>query len=321
MPCGLKSSSREKAHMRVFMTGATGLVGTRLVKRLLARGEEVVALTRRPAVARDLFGSGVTAIEGDPAKPGDWMTSVASCDSVISLVGENIFGRRWNAAFKQVLVESRVKSTQNVAQALTASPRRSDGSAKAFVTASAIGFYGPHGDEELTETSPPGTDFLAQLCVDWENASRAVEVSGVRRAIVRVGVVLDKQGGAMAKLLTPFKFGVGGPVGSGKQWMSWIHNDDLATLFLLALDNPQASGPLNGTAPEPVTNRDFSKALGRALHRPAFLPTPGFALRLGLGEVADVITSGQRVLPKQSLALGMQFQFPGVDAALADVVR
>jgi uncharacterized protein len=307
--------------MRVFLTGGTGLVGTPLVKRLVNRGDEVLVLTRRSAAARDLFGPGVTAVEGDPVQSGDWMDKVAGCDGVISLVGENLFSHRWNAAFKQLLVDSRVKSTHNVAQALMKSPRRADGSPKVLVSASAIGIYGPHGDEELTEDSPPGSDFLSDLCMQWEKAARTVESAGIRCAMVRVGVVLDKKGGALAKLLTPFKLGAGGPVGSGKQWMSWIHHDDLGSVFLLALDNAEASGPLNGTAPNPATNRDFSKALGRALHRPAFLPTPAFALRLALGEVADVVTNGQRVLPKRPLALGMRFQFPTLDAALADVLR
>jgi uncharacterized protein (TIGR01777 family) len=305
--------------MRVFVTGGTGLVGSRLVKRLASRGDEVLVLTRRPAVARDLFGPAVTAVEGDPVRPGDWMDEVASCDGVLSLVGENIFSRRWNAAFKQLLVDSRVKSTQNLVQAVSGTPRRADGSPKVLVSASAIGIYGPHGDESLNENSPPGSDFLASLCVEWEKVAQAVEASGVRRVSVRVGVVLDKEGGALAKLLTPFKLGAGGPVGSGKQWMSWIHHEDLGSLFLLALDNPGASGPLNGTAPNPVTNRDFSKALGRALHRPSFMPTPGFGLRLLLGEVADVITTGQRVQPERALALGMRFRFPTLDQALADV--
>jgi uncharacterized protein (TIGR01777 family) len=187
------------------------------------------------------------------------------------------------------------------------------------VNASAIGYYGPHGDEELTEDSAPGSDFLAQLCVDWEKAARAAEPAGVRLAIVRVGVVLDLAGGALAKLLPPFKMFVGGPVGSGKQWMSWTHHEDMTGLFLFALDNAQAQGPFNGTAPNPVTNRDFSRALGRALHRPSFLRTPGFALRMLLGEVADAVTTGQRVVPKHALALGYNFKYPTVDTALAQL--
>jgi uncharacterized protein (TIGR01777 family) len=307
--------------MRVFLTGATGLIGTRLVKRLISRGDGVVVLTRRPAVARQHFGPDVTAVEGDPVQPGNWMTLAAESDGVINLVGENLFARRWNADFKRQLVDSRVKSAQNVARALAGAPRRADGTPKVLVNASATGIYGPCGDEELTEESPAGGDFLASLCREWENAAQAVEATGVRCARVRIGVVLDAAGGALQKLLTPFKLGVGGPVGSGKQWFSWIHHDDLVGLFLLALDNTDARGPLNGTAPNPVTNREFGKALGHALHRPAFMPTPALALRLALGEVADVIATGQRVLPKRALALGMNFRFPTIDIALADILR
>ena len=306
--------------MRIFITGGTGLVGSRLVKRLSQRGDEVVVLTRRPAAAKDLFGSNVSAVAGDPAKPGDWESKVAECDAVVNLAGENLFARRWNTAFKQALIDSRVLSTQNVARALARAPLRGDGQSKVLVSASAIGIYGPHGDEELTEESSTGSDFLASLCQQWEAAARSVDSAGVRLAIVRIGVVLDKDGGALAKLLTPFKLGAGGPAGSGKQWMSWIHHQDLGSLFLLALDDASASGVLNGTAPNPVTNKEFGKALGRTLHRPAFMPTPGFALRLALGEVADVITTGQRVMPRRPLALGMEYRFPTIDEALKDIV-
>jgi uncharacterized protein (TIGR01777 family) len=194
------------------------------------------------------------------------------------------------------------------------------GAAKVLVNASAIGYYGPHGDEELTEASPAGNDTLAKLCIDWENAARAAEAQGVRVVMLRVGVVLDCEGGALQKMMTPFKMFVGGPVGSGKQYMSWIHHDDLVGLILLGLDDGRASGPLNGTAPRPVTNKEFAHALGRVLHRPSFMPTPAFALRMALGEVADVITTGQRVLPAKALELGYAFRFTDVDAALADLL-
>jgi uncharacterized protein (TIGR01777 family) len=306
--------------MRIFVAGGTGLIGTRLVRRLRDRGDQVELLTRRPAVARDLFGAGVTAVEGEPTQPGAWGERAAGCDAAVNLFGENVFGRRWNAAYKQTLLDSRVNSTRHVAEALARRPRRDDGQPKVLVNASAIGYYGPRGDEELTEESAPGGDFLADLCVQWEKATQPAEAAGVRTARVRIGVVLDKEGGALAQMLTPFKLFVGGPVGSGRQWLSWVHHADMVGLLLLALDNPGTSGPLNGTAPHPVTNRDFARALGRALGRPSFLPTPGFALRLALGEVADVVLTGQRVLPARAQALGYTFQFPTVDAALADLL-
>lgn len=306
--------------MRIFVTGATGLVGRRIVRRLGERGDQVVILTRRADHAGQLFGNSVGVVEGDPMRPGDWMKAIADCDAVIHLAGENVFARRWNADFKKLLRDSRILSTQNVVEALRRQPIRADGQAKALVNASAIGYYGPRGDEELNEDSAPGSDFLAQLCREWEQAARAAESAGVRVAWVRVGVVLDREGGALAKLLTPFRLGAGGPVASGRQWMSWIHHADLTGLFLFAVDNAQARGALNGSAPNPVTNRDFSKTLGRVLHRPSFVWTPQLALRVVLGEVADLIATGQRVLPKRPLELGYSFQYPMLDAALADIL-
>lgn len=305
--------------MRVFITGGTGLIGTRIIKHLQGRGDHVVLLSRRADAVRDKFG-GCTIVAGDPTAPGPWQDAVPDCDGVIHLAGRNLFDRRWSAEFKQELIDTRVKGTEQVVAALQRKPTRADGSAKVLVNASAIGYYGPHGDEELTEESAAGNDFLASLCIQWEKAAQGVEASGVRLAIVRIGVVLDKEGGALAKLLLPFKLGAGGPVGNGKQWMSWIHHADLVGLFVHAFDQSAARGPLNGTAPNPVTNRDFGKALGRALHRPAFMPTPAFALRLMLGEVADVVTTGQRVLPKRSLASGYSYKFLTLDGALRDII-
>ncbi len=248
------------------------------------------------------------------------MNAVADCEAVIHLAGENVFARRWNTDFKKLLHDSRILSTQHVVEALRRQPIRADGQAKALVNASAIGYYGPRGDEELTEESTPSSDFLSQLCIEWEGAARAAESSGIRVAIVRVGVVLDREGGALAKLLTPFRLFAGGPVASGRQWMSCIHFDDLVNLFLLAADNDRVQGALNGTAPNPVNNREFSKTLGRVLHRPSFVWTPQLALRVVLGEVADIVATGQRVLPKRALDLGYSFQYPRLDAALAHIL-
>jgi len=305
--------------MRVFVTGGSGLVGSRLKKRLRERGDEIAILTRRPeALAKE---PDVIAIAGDPMTKGPWMDAVKNCDAVVNLVGEGIFNKRWSPDFKETLVKSRVESTKHVVEALAAFPKKSDGSPKVLVSASAIGYYGSHGDEELTESSPPGNDVMARLCVDWEKAAHAAEPAGIRVAIVRIGVVLDKSGGALAKMLPPFKMFVGGPIGSGKQYMSWIHHDDLVGQFLFAIDHANVAGPLNGTAPKPVTNAEFSKALGRVLGRPSFMPTPAFMLGLALGEVASVVTTGQRVVPKASLDAGYQFRFTDVDAALGEILK
>src|SRR5262245_28973569 len=306
--------------MRVFVTGGTGLIGTRLVRRLRERGDEVLVLTRRPPAARDRFGQDVEVVEGDPTQMGPWMDAIDRCDAVFNLAGENVFAHRWSTKFKELLRDSRLRGTENVVRALAKNPRRPGGEPKILVNASAIGYYGPHGDEELTEDSAPGSDFLAVLCIDWEKAALEARKDGVRVALVRVGIVLDKGGGALAQMLTPFKLFVGGKVGSGRQWMSWIHHDDIVGLFPLALDDGRASGPLNGTAPNPVTNKGCSKALGRALHRPAILPTPRLALRVVLGEVANVVATGQRVLPHVPFTLGYSFKFPTVDAALSAII-
>src|SRR5262249_24596622 len=271
--------------------------------------------SRLPAFARERFGDACAVVEGDPMQAGAWMDAVRECGAVIHLAGENGFCRRWEASFKALLRDSRVQSTDNVVKALAADPRTPPGEPKILVNASAIGYYGAHGDEDLTEDSPPGDDTLARICVDWEKAAHAVEASGVRLAIIRVGVVLDREGGALRKMLTPFKMFMGGPVGSGRQYVSWIHHADLVGLLLLDLENGTAHGPGHGTAPNPVTNKQFSPARGKALHRPSFMPTPRFMLRIVLGQVAGLVTTGQRVLPKKALALAYAFQFPEVEAA------
>lgn len=306
--------------MRVFVAGATGLVGSRLVARLLQRDDAVAVLTRRPEAARAKWSDACTVVAGDPMQTGPWTASINDCDAVINLVGEGIFNRRWSASFKELLRTSRVQSTQNIVDALKKNPTKAAGQPKLLVNASAIGYYGATRDEELTESSPPGNDFLASACVEWENAARQAGAAGVRVVIVRVGVVLDREGGALKKMLLPFKMFMGGPTGSGKQWLSWIHHEDLVGMILLALDDARAAGPMNGVAPNPVTNKNFARALGRALHRPAFMPTPAFGLRLMLGQVASVITSGQRVLPRNALDLGYVFKFPDLDAALQNVL-
>jgi len=306
--------------MNVFVMGGTGLIGSSLIGRLNQRDDRVVLLTRRPAHAQERWGKQCTIVEGDPMKAGPWMDAVKDCDAVVNLVGESIFARRWNPEFIALLRSSRIQSTENAVRALNQNPKTSAGNPKVLVNASAIGYYGPRGDEELTEEGLTGNDTLARVAGEWEQAARSAEASGVRVALIRIGVVLDKGGGALAQMLPPFKFGVGGPIGSGKHWFSWIHIDDMVGILLLALDHPRAAGPINGTAPHPVTNKEFSKALGRALHRPAILPMPPFMLRLLLGQVAEILTTGQRVIPAKALSLGYQFKFPNIEGALANLL-
>ena len=303
--------------MRVFVAGGTGLIGVRLVSQLLDRGDQVVVLTRREAKARDKFGDRVEIAVGDPMEATAWMEKVDGCNAVVNLVGEGIFARRWNPAFKQLLRDSRIRSTRHVVEAI----QRAGSKPACLVQGSAVGYYGFHEDEILTEDSPPGDDFLARLCVEWEATARPVEDAGVRLVLVRTGIVLDCGGGALAQMLMPFRLYLfGGKVGSGRQWVSWIHHADEVGLLLFAVDDERVGGPFNATAPEPVTNAVLAKAIGRAMRRPSFFPTPAFALRLTLGEVAELVTRGQRVLPKKALDLGYRFRFPDIDSALQDLL-
>jgi uncharacterized protein len=303
--------------MRVTVTGATGLIGTRLVAALARRGDEVTVLSRDPARARERLGSGILALRWDPLGEPPPADALAGRDGVIHLAGEPV-AQRWSAAAKERIRTSRETGTAN----LVAGLRSADPRPGTLVSASAVGYYGPRGDEEVAESEAAGGDFLAGVCVAWERAAQAAAELGVRVAVVRTGIVLDPDGGALAKMLPPFKAGVGGPVAGGRQWMPWIHVEDLVGLYVAALDGSDAggdgdwSGPLNGGAPQPATNRDFSKALGRALHRPAVAPVPALALRALYGEMAQIVTTGQRAIPQRPLALGYRFRHPELDAAL-----
>lgn len=303
--------------MRVFITGGTGLIGRHLVRQLVEHGHECVVLTRdKVRAAERLPEKAVNLVEGDPTVRGPWTEQLRGVDATVHLAGANIFARRWTAAYKEEIRRSRVVSTQVLAETIASLPERP----RVHVQGSAVGYYGPRGDEELTEDSPPGDDFLARTCVEWENASRPLEEVGVRRVILRTGVVLAREEGALPTMLKPIKLFVGGPVGSGQQWVSWIHIDDIVGIISHALANENVAGPLNGTSPNPVRNRDLVKTLGRLLGRPTFMKAPRFALRLALGEVADVLCTGQRVYPKRTLESGYQFRFPELEPALRQLL-
>lgn len=295
--------------MRVTVTGATGLIGTGLVEALKRRGDEVTVLSRDPDRAAARLG--VSAVKWAPLRQPAPAEALAGADGVIHLAGEPV-AQRWSAAAKERIRASRVEGTANLVEGLRGVEPRP----RVLVSASGVGYYGACGDEELDESAPPGDDFLAEVCVAWEQAAREAEALGMRVARVRTGVVLDAQGGALAKMLMPFRLGVGGPVGGGRQWMPWIHVDDLIAIYLTALDGKGWRGPVNASAPQPATNADFSKALGRALHRPAVLPVPALALRALYGEMAQIVTTGQRAIPRQALALGYAFHHPQLDEAL-----
>ncbi len=310
--------------MRVFITGGTGLIGGNLARRLTARGDQVVVLSRRArSIGNDPLFRGLELVEGDPMLAGDWGRAVDGCDAVVNLAGENLFGKRWDADVRRMLRDSRTFSTGNVVGAIAAAKNPP----KTLVQASAIGYYGTRGDEELDEAAKPGTDFMAEVCQAWENAASPVQEIGTRLAIVRIGVVLARGAGALGVMTPIFKWLPGGaaPVGGngslapafGKVWFSWIHIDDIVGILMLALDHPEARGPINGTAPNPVRNVDFGRALAKVLWRP-FLPIgpPNAALKLILGDVAEVITNSLRVLPKRASALGYRFEYADVKSAL-----
>lgn len=300
--------------MNITLTGATGLIGVRLVRALRERGDDVTVLSRRPEGAAARLG--VEAVGWDPQAGPAPEPALAGRDAVVHLAGEPV-AQRWNADVKRRIHNSREIGTRNLVAGIEALAERP----RVLVSSSAVGYYGKHGDEPLPESTPPGDDFLATVCVAWEREALRAQELGLRVAIIRTGVVLDAQGGALAKMLLPFRLGVGGPVAGGDQYMPWIHVDDLVGLYLAALDGDDWSGPLNGTAPEPVTNAAFSKALGRALHRPSFAPVPGFAVKLLYGDMSEIVTEGQRAVPERPQALGFAYAHPDLDEALRSALK
>lgn len=301
--------------MKVLVTGASGMLGRGLSNALFARGDEVVGLTRDPGRARE-GNPRVEWVRWEPTLERPPEEAFAGVDGVVNLVGESI-AQRWNDEVKRKIMDSRRVATHNLVQAIEGLEQKP----AVLVSQSAIGFYGDRGDEVLDEGSAPGTGFDSEVSQEWERAARAVEAAGVRLAIVRTGQVLDPHGGFLGELLTPFKLGVGGPLAGGAQYVSWIHRDDEIGILLWALDDPSVSGVVNATAPEPVTNKELSKALGRALGRPAFLPIPGFVLDLKFGpEFGKIARGGQRVLPKRTVELGYRFEQPRIEPALRDLV-
>ena len=296
--------------MKVLMTGGTGFVGTSLSSRLVQDGHGVTILTRS---SKDLSRSkpGISYLQGDPTVKGPWQENVKNFDAIINLAGASIFSR-WTDDHKRAIRESRMGTTQNLVEAI---PSSLDKKITLFST-SAVGYYGFHGDEELIEESPPGNDFLARLSIDWEGEALKAKEKGARVVITRFGIVLGEKGGALGQMVPLFKKFVGGPIGGGKQWFSWIHIKDLAEAFVFLMKHPEISGPMNLCAPNPVTNKDLAKTLGKVLHRPSFMPAPGFMIKLFLGEFGSVILEGQRVVPRRLLDHGFVFQYPDIGKAL-----
>jgi uncharacterized protein (TIGR01777 family) len=299
--------------MNVTVSGATGRVGRHLVAALKARGDDVIALSRDADRASEQLG--VQAYAWDLENEAVPKEALLGRDAVVHLAGEDV-GQRWTKEVKAEILDSREKGTRNMVHSIFETKPRP----KAFICASAAGYYGDRGSDVVDEAEPPGSDWLSEVCARWERQADTAKV-GTRLVIVRTGVVLDAEGGALAKMLPPFKAGVGGPIGSGKQYMPWIHRDDLIGIYLAAIDHPSFNGAINAAAPEPATNKEFAKALGHAIRRPAMAPVPAVAIKLMYGEMAQIVLKGVRMVPGRAAELGYEFEHPDLDEALRSTLE
>ncbi len=308
--------------MKIVIAGGTGLIGSELAQELSVDGHHITILSRSPKKYRQIFGENVQLVYWDGRSAGEWFSAVDGADVIVNLAGESIAGsaflpERWTADKKKRILDSRLAAGRVLVEAVEAAEDKPT----SFIQASAVGYYGATDDRLVTESSPPGEDFLAAVCIDWEASTEAVEAMGVRRVVARIGLVLSTEDGALPRLLLPSRLFAGGWFGSGDQWWPWIHNADVVAALGFMIDNETARGPLNVVAPNPVTNREFGQVLGRTLNRPSVMPVPAFALRLALGEVASTVLDGQRAIPEQLLEMGFPFQFAELNAALADLLQ
>lgn len=301
--------------MRVFITGATGLIGRELAMALVRRGDTAVCLTRGASRGHLLPGAGAEVVRGDPTEAGPWLEKLAGCDAVVNLAGESLASGRWTPRRKREFRRSRLLTTRNVAAAC-----RDSGSVSVLVSASATGYYGDGGDTPLDEDHDSGSGFLSRLAHEWEGAAREAEDGSTRVAVIRIGMVLSRSGGALPRMLPLFRLGLGGPLGGGGQYVPWIHAADLVRALLHVLDRGDMAGPVNAVAPDPPTQRRFAAELGRALGRPAVLPAPAFAVRALLGEMSELVLRGQRAVPRALRASGFAFEHGDLPAALADLL-
>ncbi len=301
--------------MRVFLTGATGLIGRRLVPGLLSAGHTVICVTRDPVAAREVLAGDVEIIGADPCLPGVWQDRAGICDAVVNLAGASVADGRWTRRRKQLIRRSRLGTTANLVDALARV-----GHPVTLISGSAVGYYGNTRDRAVGESAQPGDDFLARLAVEWEHSALRAESESVRVLTLRSGIVLAAEGGALGRMVPIFRAGLGGALGSGRQFMPWIHIEDLVGIIMFALDNPGLTGPVNAAVPAPCRQKEFARALGRSLGKPAVLWTPGFVLRFLWGEKAGMVLAGQRVVPNVLKAAGFPFKFLELEAALADLL-
>jgi uncharacterized protein len=299
--------------MKIFITGGTGFVGTYLSRQLVAQGHKLTILNP-PMPGTGLNIKGITYLDGNPTVKGQWQKSVPEHDVIINLAGASIFSR-WTQKQKEIIRSSRISTTRNLVDALPDNSKNIT-----FFSTSAVGYYGFHKDEELTESSPAGDDFLAKLAYDWEQEALLAKNKGASVVLTRFGIVLGKNGGALGLMFPLFKYFLGGPLGSGQQWFSWVHIHDLAGAFIFLLKHKKISGAVNLCSPNPVRNKELSKAIGKILHRPSFMPAPGFLIKIFLGEFGFVLLKGQRVVPNRLLDAGFIFQYPDIEIALSNSI-
>lgn len=301
--------------MKIIVAGGTGFLGSRLVNRLLKENHDVIVLTRNPNNASSLIQQGARVVEWDGKTPGEWSGYIDGANAVINLTGESLAAKRWTVKQKKKIISSRVDTAKVIVDAI----RRAAQKPSVLVNASAVGYYGDVPDGEVIESSDKGKDFLSDVVDAWERESKTAESLDVRVVLIRTGVVLSPDGGALQKLLTPFKFFIGGPPGSGKQWFPWIHLDDELQIIMYILENKNISGPVNLTAPDYVNMKEFYSALGRALHRPSWAPVPAFILKFALGEMSDLLLTGQKVVPDTLMKNGYRWLHPTLDEALGSL--
>ncbi|MBN2548008.1 MAG: TIGR01777 family oxidoreductase [Anaerolineales bacterium] len=303
--------------MRVIIPGGSGLIGAALSTELIKNGYEVFILSRQPDRQKEKLPEGVRAVGWDGKSAAGWGSLADGAKAIVNLAGENLAAGRWTEARKQAIRDSRVHAGQAIVQAVDGAGQKPE----VVIQASGVGYYGPRQDELVDESGAPGADFSSRVCIEWENATARVEGLGVRRAIIRMGVSLSLHGGALPRMLLPFRLFVGGKIGSGRQYLSWIHLADTVAGIRFLIENPALAGIFNLTSPYPATNAEFSRAIGRAMHRPALMPVPAFAMRLVFGELSSVLLEGQRVIPARLNEAGFKFQYPQAEAALRDVLR
>lgn len=301
---------------RIVVTGATGLIGKKLVNALIDRGDELLIFSRDAEKAKSIFPKAKEYVKWDYRKPDLWKSKLDNSNSAIHLAGINLFSKRWNESFKREVIESREVSTRNLVEAIKSCTNKPE----VFISASGIGYYGDCGETILDEKSPKGNDFLTDVCEVWESEAAKVEEAGVRNVRIRTGLVLSTEDGALKQMLPPFKFFIGGPLGNGKQWASWLHIDDIVGIYLHAIENNKLRGAVNAASPNPVRMKEFAKTLGKVLNRPSLFPVPKFLLKLVVGEAAEVVTASQRIDVKKLLNSGYQFKFTELSKALENLL-